>query len=122
MADSKTKYSDSSNNYINKTVPNSENAQKDYNNSKMKEQKYNNEWSTQKVNINEVVEKFAPNTDGYVKGYKYIYESERYQVVADMVAGSLKIVDKKTNQPVKLNGKPGSRKETHYKIKKREEM
>ena len=85
MADSKTKYSDSSNNYINKTVPNSENAQKDYNNSKMKEQKYNNEWSTQKVNINEVVEKFAPNTDGYVKGYKYIYESERYQVVADMV-------------------------------------
>ena len=66
----------------------------------MKELKYNNEWNTQKVNINEVVEKFAPNSDGYIKGYKYIYESERYQVVADMVSGSLKIVDKKTNQPV----------------------
>ena len=29
MADSKTKYSDSSKNYINKIVPNSEHAQKD---------------------------------------------------------------------------------------------
>ena len=122
MADSKEKYFDSSSNYINKTVPYSEEAKHNYNVSKKKEEKYNVEWSKNKVNINEVVDKFAPNSEGHVEGYKYVFEGERYQIIADMVAGSLRIKDKKTNQHVKLDGKPGSRSETHLKIKKRGEM
>ena len=113
MADSKGNYSDSSNNYINKTVLNSEEAKHNFNVSKKKEEKYNDEWSKNKVNINEIVDKFAPNSEGHVEGYK---------VIADMVAGSLRIKDKKINQHVKLDGKPGSNSETHFKIKKRGEM
>jgi hypothetical protein len=122
MADTKDRYSSSSKKYIEEIVPNSEKAEYKYNISKRKEEKYNNEWETQKVNINEIVEKFAPDSTGNVIGYKYIFEGERYQVIADMVAGSLRIKDKKTNQPIKLDGKPGSRSETHFKIKKRGEM
>jgi len=122
MADSKGNYSDSSNNYINKTVLNSEEAKHNFNVSKKKEEKYNDEWSKNKVNINEIVDKFAPNSEGHVEGYKYVFEGERYQVIADMVAGSLRIKDKKINQHVKLDGKPGSNSETHFKIKKRGEM
>ena len=75
-----------------------------------------------KVNINDIVEKFAPNSNSYTSGYKFIFDDNDYQVVADMVAGYLRIIDKKTNQPVKLDGKLGSRQETHFKIKKRGEM
>ncbi len=74
------------------------------------------------MNINNVVRDFVPGAEGQITGYKYIYNGERYQVVADMVAGYLRIKDKKTNQYVKLNGKPGSNNETHFKILKREEM
>ena len=64
----------------------------------------------------------APNANEYVNGYKYVYENDRYQVVADMAAGYLRIKNKNTNQYVKLDGKPGSNDETHFKIKKRSEM
>ena len=39
-----------------------------------------------------------------------------------MAAGYLRIKNKNTNQYVKLDGKPGSNDETHFKIKKRSEM
>lgn len=71
---------------------------------------------------NKFVNNDVPNSQEYVEGYKYIYDGDRYQVVADMVAGYLRIKDKKTNQYVKLDGKPGSQNETHFKIKKRGEM
>lgn len=122
MADSKNYYSNNSNIYINKTVKMSKEAKHKYDISKKKEEKYNEEWETKKVNINEVVDKFAPNSTGHVEGYKFVYEGEKYQVVADMVSGSLRIKDKGTNQYVTLDGKPGSRNDTHFKIKKRGEM
>lgn len=122
MSDNKSYYSSNSKNYVNNVVPKSEIDLKHYNDSKKKEEIHNESWSKQKVNINEVVDKFAPNSPGYVNGYKFIYEGDKYQVVTDMVAGYLRIKNKKTNQYVKLDGKPGSREETHFKIKKKEEM
>lgn len=44
------------------------------------------------------------------------------EIDADMVAGYLRIYDKRTKKNVKLNGLPGSNKETHFKILKRREM
>lgn len=122
MADSKLNYSNNSITYTTKTIYESESAMKKYNHGKYIESIFNNDWKKTPVNINEIVDKFAPKRDEYVLGYKYIYDGENYRVVADMIGGYLRIVDKKTNQPLKLNGKPGSKKETHFKIKKRSEM
>ena len=122
MSDYKGGYSSTSTNYVNNIVPFSEKALKEYTLSKKREDKYNDSWSKTKVNINDIVEKFAPNSNTYVQGYKYIFDGAHYEVVADMAAGYLRIIDKYTNQPVKLNGKPGSNEETHFKILKRGEM
>ena len=123
MADYKTDYSENSKNYINNIVPSSNIDLKHYNVSKQKEKLHNDDWNKQKVNLNDIVNKFVPDSKGgYKSGYKYVFSGEKYVVVTDMVAGYLKIIDKKTNQPLKLNGKPGSKKETHFKILKRSEM
>lgn len=123
MSDYKTDYSENSKNYINNIVPSSNIDLKHYNVSKQKEKLHNDDWNKQKVNLNDIVNKFVPDSKGgYKSGYKYIFSGEKYVVVTDMVAGYLKIIDKKTNQPLKLNGKPGSKKETHFKILKRSEM
>ena len=74
------------------------------------------------VNLNDVIAQFVPNSKEYVNGYKYIFENENYQVVTDMVGGYLRIINRKTHQPLKLDGKPGSNDETHFKILKRSEM
>lgn len=123
MSDYKTDYSENSKNYINNIVPSSNIDLKHYNVSKQKEKLHNDDWNKQKVNLNDIVNKFVPDSNGgYKSGYKYVFSGEKYVVVTDMVAGYLKIIDKKTNQPLKLNGKPGSKKETHFKILKRSEM
>jgi hypothetical protein len=122
MSDSKNAYSNASKKFTNKTVLSSEKAKHQYDVSKKKEEKYNDKWSNHMVNINDIVNQFTPNANEYVNGYKYVYENDRYQVVADMAAGYLRIKNKNTNQYVKLDGKPGSNGETHFKIKKRSEM
>lgn len=122
MADSKNKYSSASKNYVENIVPNSVEAQHSFNVSKAKEDKYNESWKGNLVDINEIVDKFTPNSNSYVNGYKYVYENDDYEVVADMVSGYLRIKNKNSNQYVKLDGKPGNNVETHFKIKKRGEM
>ena len=94
MSDNKSAYSSASKKFVNKTIQNSEKAKHQYDISKKKEELYNEDWSKQKVNINEIVDEFAPNSKGYKVGYKYVFEGNKYQVVADMVAGYLKIIDK----------------------------
>ena len=84
MADSKTAYSSASKKFVNKAVLKSEEAKHQFDVSKKKEEKYNNKWSNHMVNINEVVDKFSPNSKGYKNGYKYVFEGDKYQVVADM--------------------------------------
>lgn len=122
MADAKTPYSTVSNYYVTTTVPSSSVDQGRYARSKERERKYNDNWIKQKVNINEIVDKFAPGCTGVVEGVKYIFEGPAYSVVADMASGYLRIKDNSSKKYLKLDGTPGNREETHFKIKKKEEM
>ena len=104
---------------------------------------YKHEWKS--VNINDVVDKFAPNSEPeYIDGKIYFYNSNKtIAVVTDVGGGYLRIQDLTLNQkrPLYLNldgtnghnykdskGKIHGRnnseynKATHFRIKKREEM
>ena len=122
--DYKTKYSDKSKEYVEKDVVNNEIDSRRYYRSKLRESKYGKNWEKNKVNINEVVDKFVPNcTNIYTQsGVKLYYENENYRVIADKAGGYLRIYNKKTRKFIKLDGTAGTREETHFKIKRREEM
>lgn len=123
MADAKTPYSSTSAIYVTSAINNSNTEQDRYNRSKAREKKFNSNWSKQKVNINDVVNQFTPNCTGKAHGVKYEFENDRYVIKADMASGYLRIYDKTLKSYVKLDGSPSkNRDETHFKIKKREEM
>jgi hypothetical protein len=128
MSDYKSAYSDISKNYIEHVVPTSEIDRGRYKRSKDREVKFNKNWSKQKVNLNEVVDYFIPAIEGFIKkrssgGVKYEFEGKRYIVKCDKVGGYLRIFDKKLHSFCRLDGTPsGNRDETHFKIKRREEM
>lgn len=128
MGDFKAAYSDISKDYIENVVPNSTIDKERYNRSKAREAKNNENWLKNKVNLNEIVDKFVPQVDGFVEqhsegGVKYDFEGPRYIVKCDKVAGYLRIYDKETKMYCKLDGTPSRNgDETHFKIKRREEM
>ena len=122
MADSKSNYSNASTNYVTKKIHQSSNEMGRYARSKLREAKYNNDWKKHMVNINDVINKFAPNSVGKEDGVKFQFKGTKYIIKADMASGYLRIFDKTINKYVKLNGTPGSESETHFKIKKRSEM
>lgn len=124
MTDSKNLYSEISHYYVEKTVRISEIDRARYERSKERERRYNEHWKKVPVNINDVVNTFAPGDSGHEKGVTYIFEGPRFQVRADMAAGYLRIYDKQLKAFVTLDGKlPGPQDEPpHYKILKREEM
>ena len=128
MSDYKSAYSDISNHYISKVVPENDVDKERYNRSKERETKNNKNWIKNKVNLNEIVDKFIPSkvevtrtkTEG---GVKYVFEGERYKIKCDKVAGYLRIYDKKEKSFCKLDGTISkNNNETHFKIKRREEM
>ncbi len=123
MADQKSAYSEASKHYVEVKVTESALDKERFDRSKLREAKYNENWSKQKVNINEIVDEFAPNFTVKETGTKYIFKGDRYEVTADMAGGYLRIKDRNTGKWVKLDGTPvSSNAEGHYKIKKREEM
>lgn len=127
MADYKQAYSDVSKDYIENVVPSSELDQNRYDRIKAREAQFNEIWIKNKVNLNEIVDQFVDTMDvsgGYTKGgYKYIFEGSRYVVKCDKVAGYLRIYDKQLKSFCKLDGTPSEfNEETHFKIKRREEM
>ena len=122
MGDVKTKYSDASKYYIEVTVSQSELDKGRYDRSKAREAKHNENWIKHKVNLNDIVKKFADGDRGERQGVKYVFKGSRYEVKADMASGYLRIYDRKTKKYVKLDGQPGTLEETHFKILKREEM
>lgn len=128
MSDYKSAYSDISKDYIENIVPTNSVDQERYKRSKERELKFNENWKKQKVNLNEIVDKFVPKIDEVVTqksegGVKYNFIGERYIVKCDKVAGYLRIYDKKTKSYCKLDGTPSKNpEETHFKIKRREEM
>ena len=128
MADYKSAYSDISKDYIENTVPSNPVEQGRYDRSKKREAEHNKNWIKQKVNINEIVDKFISTVEGFVERYteggvKYDFEGERYIVKCDKVAGYLRLFDKKLKSYCLLDGTPCDLNElTHFKIKRREEM
>ncbi len=88
--------------------------------------------SWQKVNLNDVVNRFTPGATPYNDGGKFIYSNDRYRIVADIYGGYLRIEDKTLSgrsRYITIEGKsyyslPKSSRErlTHYYILKREEM
>lgn len=112
-----------------------------WNYSKRAEQFHKN-W--QSVNINDVVNKFAPNSTAYQKDGKIIFENDDHTIaiVADAAGGYLRIqdltstakrglyltLDGKNGHNITIDGKTRGRTNaeyeiaTHFRIKKREEM
>lgn len=115
---------------------------KELNKGSERAKKYHSNWKS--VNINEVVDRFAPESTAYQKGGKIVFENKDHTiaVVADAAGGYLRIqdltvktkralyltLDGKDGHNVTVNGKTrGRTKEdyevaTHFRIKKREEM
>ena len=106
---------------------------------RFRKDKYKSNW--QSVNINEVVDKFAPGGNIYLEGAKVVYESidGKYKVFADLGGGYLRIFDVTLGRYVGLNGenmlnyknergkyqgrgKAKFNAATHFIIKKQQEM
>ena len=130
MADSKGKYSINAkkNNIL---------AEKNKQLSKIKHQslkrKQLHEQDWEKVDLNEIVEKFAPNSKPYTINGKLVYNNGgRYSVIADLYSGYLRIRDNQIKGDKKYISLDGTsyydfklkdrEKKTHFKIKKRKEM
>ena len=123
MSNAKAIYSEASKYYCETKVPSSSIDQERYNKSKAREAKFNENWKKEKVNIVDIVEKYAPNAKAYENGYKFYFEGEKYTVITDMVAGYLRIKDNASGKWLRLDGTlTKSDKRTHFKIKRKEEM
>lgn len=122
MSDYKTPYSKTSNRFV--EAANGSRAELAiFESSKRREKRYNVEWLKNKVNLNDICDRFAPGDRGHVEKGKFVFEGERYNVVADMSAGYLRIWDKKLKTYVTLDGMPDKHnRHSHYKILRREEM
>ena len=123
MSDSKKLYSEASHHYIEVDVCRNKIDAERYKRSKRREDAYNDMWMKSPVNVNEIVERFAPNAKATRHGVKFEFEGDHYIVKADMPSGYLRIYDKEAHSYVTLDGTPSSDlDETHFKILKREEM
>ena len=116
--DDKELYSKSSLDY----VKNSEADSNAFNKSKRRERRYNDSWEDEKVNINDVIATFTPDYSTKENHQKLIFYGDRYNVVTDMASGYLRVYDNVQKTYVRMNGMPGSDQQTHFKIKRREEM
>ena len=124
MADGKDDYSNASSRFTGEEIALSEVARLAYSRSKAREQKHNDAWLKNKVNLNVAIAKFAPGAKGIRMGdVKFSYRGKRYDVITDMASGYLRIFDRETRHWVDLEGNPRRRGEdTHFKIMTREEM
>lgn len=100
---------------------------------------YRENWKS--VNINDVVERFTPGGDPIRINGKIVYSSNegKYEVIADIGGGYLRIKNLRTNEYIGVNGqsmhnytdangkqhgrsKADFNSVTHFRIKKKEEM
>ena len=126
MSDYKSAYSDSSRHYVETVVPLSGVDKGRFDRSKERERKYNSVWKSQPVNLNEICAKFAPGEPGrkvgHPSGVKYVFKGSRYEVLADMASGYLRVRDLRSGRFVGIDGLPGGPDKTHFKILRREDM
>lgn len=123
MSDSKKLYSEASRYYIEVDVRQNRIDAERYKRSKKREEDFNDMWMKNPVNVNEIVDRFAPNAKVTKHGIKLEFEGDHYIVKADVPSGYLRIYDKEAHSYVTLDGTPcDDRDKTHFKILKREEM
>lgn len=123
VSDSKGLYSKASKYYVEVDVKQNAADASRYSRSKDRERAYGANWKKHMVNLNDIVDRFAPDATGRRKGYKFVFRGSRYTVIADMPSGYLRIYDRVLKSFVTLDGKPSRIGElTHFKILKREEM
>lgn len=122
MSDAKEGYSEAAQYFVQVTTAQNDALRHAYEHSKWRESQYGKDWEDRSVNINVIVDMFAPGSRGRASGMKYVFEGPEADVIADMSTGYLRIRNRTTRQWLKLNGKPESRPETHFKILKRGEM
>ena len=122
MADSKSGYSLAAQIFNKITRHSSMRDAISYLKSKLREEKFNEDWKKNMVDLNQIVNQFTPGAKGVVKGYKYEFRKGNYVIKVDMPSGYLRIFDKRLASAIKLDGTPGSDAETHFKVKKRREM
>lgn len=123
MSDTKSDYSNASKHYLDDIVPHSPVEKERVRKAKEREAKYNDVWLKHPVNINNIVDEFAPGAKGRKKGYKRKYVGTNYIVLADMIAGYLRIIDKHVGRYITLDRIPSDDQSlTHFKILKRKDM
>jgi len=110
MSDNKKLYSETSKLFIEASKVDSAR----YDSSIKRKDKYNKNWEKQKVNINEIVKKFAPNFKVRVNNEKIMFIDKDYNVIADMASGYLRIYDNHLRKYVRKDGTVGNRDETHF--------
>ena len=122
MADSKSNYSNTASAKTSEASSNPK-IQAAYVRAKEEERRFNSNWSKNKVNLNDLVEKFAPIHATKLEGSrKYNIIGKNYIIKVDLFSGSARVFDRTIKRYVKLDGTKGTLDQTHFKIKKREEM
>lgn len=123
MCDDKDKYSNAAKDYMTLDINEYEKDKNRAIKSEQRREKYEANWNINKVNLNEIVNLFWPNAIGKTQsGIKFVFKKEHYAIECDKVAGYLRIYDRKLKKYIKLDGSIGNRDETHFKIKKRDEI
>lgn len=123
MSNAKSAYSVVSGYYCEEVVPSNNVDKERYARSKIREQKYNEEWEKEKVNVDEIVEKYAPNAECVKDGVKFKFLGEENTVICDMASGYLRIQNNSTELFYRSDGSlTDSNEGTHFKIKKWEEI
>lgn len=88
-----------------------------------KKENANDNWKKFLVNINELVERYAPGVQGKSHGVKFEWVGPQYTVLADKAAGYARVKQNGTKIYLDVNGNPSDNGDlTHFKIKKKEEM
>ena len=120
MSDTKSTYSAASKHYVEDIVPDSDKEQERYRRAKAREALYNDDWISLAIDLNDFVAKYTPGAKGRKKGYKYKYVGEDWTIIADMIAGYARLVNRHTGEFADINGVPSSdNTKTHFKILKR---
>lgn len=122
MSNAKEVYSKLSQNYVD-AVPSTPNLQHGYIASKKREAQFNENWKKNKVNINEIVDKYTPEVTPEVHGVKAVCKNKDYIVKADMASGYLKVYDRNNRTFLDKYGNPvPDGPDSHMKILRKEEM
>lgn len=121
MSNAKEVYSSKASEYTSEMPNAPEIVRKRFERSQLKKEMYQENW--EKVNINELTEKYTPGIVPTISGTKLIFKNNLYTIKADLGVGSIRVFDRTNKKYLDINGNPSNyNDETHFSIKKKEEM